>query len=72
MGSLTHREITVSMNEGLLRDGHRRAAQRRLRMAKGLVRKAQGRGRMVRRFAAREMECAVAEAQEWGVAGGAR
>lgn len=71
MGSLTHRDM-ASVNECLLFDGYRKAAQRRLRIAKGLVRKAQGRGRVVRRFAAREMECAIAEAQEWGVAGGAR
>ncbi|HSC21905.1 MAG TPA: hypothetical protein VLC07_09275 [Solirubrobacterales bacterium] len=68
---MTHRDL-VSVNECLLFDGYRRAAQRRLRQAKGQVRKAQGRGWVVRRFAAREMECAVAEAQEWGVAGGAR
>jgi|GEM_PF-5057124 len=70
--AFTHHDLTASVNDRLLFEGHRRAADRRLRMAKRLVRKAQSRGRVVRRFAAREMECAVAEAQEWGVAGGAR
>jgi hypothetical protein len=65
---MTHRDLTESVNDRLLFEGHRRAADRRLRVAKGLLRRAQGRGRVVRRFAAREMECAVAEAQEWGVA----
>lgn len=68
---MTARELKALEDHKML-EGHRKAATRRLRMAKGLLRKAQGHGSNARRFAAREMQCALAEAQEWGVAGGAR
>lgn len=65
---MTHRDL-ASMNEAYIQGGYRRAARRRLRVAHCLMRKAQGRGRAVQRFAERELECATAEAQEWAVAG---
>jgi hypothetical protein len=68
---MTARDLKA-LEENRVREGCRKAATRRLRIAKGLLLKAQGHGRNVQRFAEREMECATAEAQEWGVTGGAR
>ena len=60
----------TGLNELLIEQGYRRAATERLRFAKRLKRKAQNRGAKVRCFAERELACALAEAREWGIAGG--
>ena len=67
---MTNRDLEqLSENAVFTQHGHRKAASRRLDRAKQSMRKARGRSRPVQRFAQREFDCALAEAQEWGVGG---
>jgi hypothetical protein len=66
---MTNRDLQASPNEVFTQMGYRKAATRRLDRARRTMRKAQNRSAAVRRFAERELACALAEAQEWGVGG---
>jgi hypothetical protein len=71
---MTARELHLSeanqaaLNERVIAAACRKSARRRLKHAQKNFGASQGRGGPIRALASRELECALAEAQEWGVA----
>lgn len=62
----------AELNERVITVARQKSARRRLKRARTNFAASQGRGGPIRAFTARELECARAEAQEWGVAGCSR